>query len=141
MGHNTSVIILNDAFHAIEDDPEFGKNLVDAIRCHIGHCSVRHTDVEARSKKGGIHCNAASVIESHHADQTSVVAFGGNCGQVLGEVYGWWYNLKTPEDRVKLLKELAENEGYTLRKKAVRRTNVNPSNATTNNDFRDCGDK
>jgi hypothetical protein len=118
MGYNTSVIVLNDAMDFIKEDPDFGKNLVDAIQ------RVRHgetIDIAVRSSRGGVHCNAVTVIETHHADNTSVVTFGGNCGQVIQTVGGWNLNMNKVEDKVKLLTEMAESVGYTLRKKPAKK--------------------
>ncbi len=80
MGYNTTVVVLNDALSFIETDPDFGKNLVRAIlQVHRGG----PVDVAAHSSKGGIHCNAATVIETHHASQDVLVKVGGNRGVVV----------------------------------------------------------
>ena len=119
MGYQTSVMVLNDDLLEIKDDPNFGRNLCDAI------VRLRHgipNDVSAQSADGRrIHCSAATVIETHHADQTSAVIFGGNIGQSLGTIGGWNYDVSKPEDRVKILKKLADAEGYTLHKKPVKK--------------------
>jgi hypothetical protein len=82
MGWNTTVVVLNDALDFIENDPEFGRRLAQAIvRCH----SSGPMDVAAHSSRGGIHCNAARVIETHHADCTVKVEVGGNTGSVVRE--------------------------------------------------------
>lgn len=78
MGFNTTVVVLNDALSYIRDDPEFGRRLYDAVtRAHSGP-----QDVAAHSKRG-IHCNAAIVIETHHADYDVIVRVGRNTGEVL----------------------------------------------------------
>jgi hypothetical protein len=75
MGFNTTVVILNDALDAIENDPDFGKNLVAAINKVLHGGPV---DVSA-----GCHYNAATVIETHHADYNVIVSVGGNYGKVI----------------------------------------------------------
>jgi len=113
---------MNDALDYIAEDPNFGKNLKSAI-LHLQVSDGEPIDVSARSAAGGIHCNAATAIESHHADQTSVVTFGGNCGQVLGTYWGWGerFGLNKPESKVKLLKDLAATLGYDLHKKPIKK--------------------
>lgn len=79
MGFNTTVVVLNDALSEIRDDPEFGRRLADAVlKVQRGE----PVDVSAHGKRS-IHCNAAVVIESHHADQMVMVRVGGNYGEVV----------------------------------------------------------
>jgi hypothetical protein len=80
MGWNTTVLVLNDALHIIENDPQFGARLVEAIQMAHGGKQV---DVAAHSTTGGIHCNAATVIETHHADRMVTVKIGQNMGEVV----------------------------------------------------------
>lgn len=80
MGLNTTVVVLNDALGDIAEDPEFGKRLADAI------ASARRgkpVNVAAHGSHG-ISCNAACVIETHHADYDVLVKVGGNTGSVVG---------------------------------------------------------
>lgn len=83
MGFNTTVVILNDDLHIVENDPEFGKKLANAIRSMRSSASEKPIDVSARSGNCTA-CNAASVIETHHADNTILVRVGGNTGSVVG---------------------------------------------------------
>ncbi len=105
MGFNTTVLVSNDASHDIENDPEFGKNLVHAMR---------RLDYEGGS--GGVpaggHCNAATVIETHHADGNVLVAVGGNRGQRLEGGYASC-NLSAEETAITILKQL----GYVVYKR------------------------
>lgn len=65
MGYNTSVIVMNGALDAIEQDQLFGKKLANAVQqAHRGQHERYHLDVSA-----GGHLNAATVIETHHADE------------------------------------------------------------------------
>lgn len=107
MGFNTSMIIMNDALDAIEKDPEFGKKVVEAVRrVHREH------DIDIPS---GPNVNAATVIETHHADVTTILAFGGNYATIIHETYG--YRHHDPDFKLRLLKELAESLGFTIAKK------------------------
>jgi len=110
MGYNTTVIVLNDALHAIKDDPEFGKKLAAAVS-HVG-CYGQQKDVSALG-----HVNAATVVETHHADGNAIVAVGGNCATRIGFSFGTHHN---HDDTLKIVKELANQLGYSLRKKAQR---------------------
>lgn len=110
MGWNTTVMICNDSLHAIESDAEFGKNLANAIK--KASCYNKPVDVSA-----GSYCNAASVIESHHADGTALVAVGGNHGTKLGEFYYVGHH-HTDDGQVALLKALADKLGYRVSKKS-----------------------
>lgn len=80
MGYNSTVVILNDALHVIETDPEFGKRLADAVKRAV---MGKPVGVAAHSASGGIYCNAATVIETHHADYDVLVRVGGNRGEVI----------------------------------------------------------
>jgi len=102
MGMNTTVVILNDALHQIENDPEFGKNLSHSIMTHHNGGDVR----------AGNHCNAAQVIETHHADDNVIVVVGGNRGARLEGGYVS-YTLSPEETAVQVLKNL----GYTVYKR------------------------
>lgn len=75
MGFNTTVLILNDALNEIETDPDFGKNLVAAIQ--------KACDGKQHYVSAGNHCNAATVIESHHASYDRIIKVGGNSGKVM----------------------------------------------------------
>lgn len=110
MGFNTSVVILNDALHVIkEHGQEFSEQLVNTIlRQNINKVP---TDVPCHN-----HCNVAQVILSQHADNTQLLAVGGNCGSVIETIYNGGRH-HTPEFQVELLKRAAEKLGYKLIKK------------------------
>lgn len=76
MGWNTTVVVLNDALDQIEKDPLFGKKLAQAIR-------DLHDPKGWRDVSAGNHCNAAEVIETHHADYNVLVSIGGNTGKII----------------------------------------------------------
>ena len=109
MGYNTTVVVLNDALSDIENDPEFGRKLAAAVRkVSLG----KPVDVSA-----GGHCNAAIVLETHHADNQQLVLVGGNYGQLLP--CNVRYHSETPE--MDVLTTLATKMGYFLRKKPVKK--------------------
>lgn len=110
MGYNTSVIVLNDALDAIARDPDFGKKLSYAVMAAASpptHRSRIDLDVSASN-----HCNAASVIETHHADQTSLVSFGGNMGHVHLISWGWLHHQEAKQ--VEMFKDWANKLGYRV---------------------------
>ena len=63
MGFNSTVVVMNDALHDIEGDKDFEANLAAILQ--VGG---RGGEVDVRA---GSYCNAATVIETHHADSTS----------------------------------------------------------------------
>ena len=81
MGFNTTVVVLNDALGEIAEDAQFGERLAAAIRqVQRG----KPVNVAAHGKHG-IHCNAALVVETHHADQDVLVRIGGNTAEIVKE--------------------------------------------------------
>ncbi len=123
MGWNTTVIVLNDAIDMIRDDPNFGKNLYYAI---LNSVRGEQVDVPAYSYRPGeltprgVHVNAATVIEQHHADDTAIVAIGQNYGTKIGSCY-YTGRHDLPEGQEKILRQLADNMGYRLVKKSAKR--------------------
>lgn len=121
MGHNTSVIVLNDAVHLIREDKEFGKKLADAIgELQLPAKMRRHGGEWGVDVSSGGHTNAATAIETHHADYDTLILFGGNTGTILS-------NCIRPHGKegdsldVAYLRELADQMGFTLRKKPTRK--------------------
>jgi len=107
MGWNTSVVLLNDALLNIEEDTSFGKNI--AAACRSLHVQKKSIDVRA-----GNHCNAALVLETHHADHLIPILVGGNNGIVLDNASLYW---ESQDPELALLKRLAEKRGYSLHRK------------------------
>lgn len=111
MGYNSTLVVMNDDLHEIEDDAEFGKKVAQAI---IQHDRYSRAGIPNDISSG--HCaNAATVITTHHADETSIIAVGGNYGTVIGRT--WGYSHHTPEDKERILRSLAKEMGYDLRKR------------------------
>lgn len=114
MGWNTGVIILNDALGQIEDHPEeFVQNLRQAIGEYLRY-GGKSVDIAV-----GGHVNAAAVFHQSHADNTGVYAIGGNHATRLLETYNGGRH-HSDEDKVALLKQLAEEMGYNISKKPVK---------------------
>lgn len=97
MGWNTTVVVLHDALGDIARDPDFGKKLVAAINA-LDPCSRRGVNVAA-----GRHANAAHAIETHDADETALVATGGNIGARI--FIGGPYAIHTKEGQWDLLED------------------------------------
>ena len=117
MGYNSTIVVMNDALHAIGEDPEFGKKLEQAI---LSSHRVDHPDVSAVSKGGGIHVNAATVIGCEHADVTQVIAVGWNSGKVLDHTHINYHDDSMTTDE-KVLRSLADKLGFSLRKKPAKK--------------------
>lgn len=110
MGYNTTVVVMNDSLHAIQDDPDFGKKLVGAIMKKT--ITRDPIDVSALG-----HCNAATVIETHHADCMVPVLVGANMGRELVDgCVGWGHDEVAQE--IQMIRQLAEKHGFRLTKKA-----------------------
>ena len=108
MGYNATVIVMVDALESIKNDPKFGEKLAASIS--RVSCYQEREDVSA-----GGYVNAATVIETHHADHTVLVAVGGNYGNVIGTTYG--ISSHTPEQKLRIIKDIADQLGYNLSKK------------------------
>ena len=104
MGYNTAAIILNDALDAIATDSQIGDRILSGVT------SIRRQDggVTAHGAHG-IHIDAIRLLPPQHADCVQIVAIGGNTIRELGYSLQW-----EPEA---LLRDLAAQLGYTLRKK------------------------
>ncbi len=104
MGFNTTVLIYNDMLGSIEIDPLFGRNLAAAIRERATARPGRMWSV------GG---SVAEVVETHHADDTALVAVGGNYATVLG-MAGGGREHHTPDGQLMVLRAVARQMGYDL---------------------------
>ena len=115
MGFNSTVVVMNDALDMIRDDPEFGRRLHNAI---MSRAMSRNEPIDvAAASPSGCRCyaNAATVIESHHADITAIVTVGGNSGSVLGLELGWQHS--KPEDKIRIVKALYDQYVLAPRRK------------------------
>ncbi len=116
MGYNTTVVVMNDALDQIRFDKDFGRKLAEAIMgLSLGDDPKTGRPYRSQDVSALNHLNAATVIEQHHASGNAIVAVGGNHATVIGHSFGTHHN---PEDRLKIVKELASQLGYSLRRKA-----------------------
>jgi hypothetical protein len=113
MGYNTAVLVMNDALNAIKDDPEFGKNLYKAsLEFNLG----KQVDVPAYSydsngvRQRGVHCNAATVVSSEHADVPQVIVVKHNSAFVHK------YKEQLPDHVIEDLKWVLKQHGYRVSK-------------------------
>lgn len=114
MGHNTTVVIMNDALSVIREDENFGFKIADAIS-RMGAYDYLYNSVSARSG-GNVHVNAAVVVETHHSAGISVVAVGGNTATVLSPYVGSGTHHQD-DDKKRIVSILADELGYKLVKK------------------------
>lgn len=106
MGFNTTVVVLNDALDQIRDDPEFGKKLYDAVL----KSGAFYPEKRPIFVRAGNHVNAATVVETHHADGLMIVAVGANGGRVVGSTH--WERLRVDGDeefREQIIRDLARD--------------------------------
>lgn len=108
MGYNSVVLVLNDCLGDIEKDKDFGNKISGAV-------SALHNNNQIDIHSGCC-VNAATAISCQHADITQIIAVGGNCASVLGNVYGS-RNHHKEEGQIAILKQLADKFGYRLAKK------------------------
>ena len=115
MGNQATVIILTDHLDLISKDPDFAKNLVQAI-LKVNYKDP--VDLYAHSN----HCSASvgTVVECHHCDQTVAILAGGGYAREFAWVGG--DGLTNPEQKVEALKRIASDMGFTLRKKAEKKS-------------------
>lgn len=111
MGYNSTIVVLNDALHSIQNDKEFGNKVSSAIL----KLSVKEGPIDISC--GGF-VSAASVIETHHNSAFVPILVGSNCGYVIEKgIFGADDNSQL---ELQLLKRLADNLGYRLVQKTIR---------------------
>jgi hypothetical protein len=106
LGWNATLLILTDALHQIKEDKEFGKKVHDAVL----HFGLKNEPVDINCNG---HCNAATVIDHHHADTSSLIAIGGNYGTVILQYCGG-YSHHTDQAKLNILEEFARQMGYKI---------------------------
>jgi hypothetical protein len=115
MGYNTTVVVMNDCLDTIKKDPKFGENLANAIAyasCYNDSVNVPAFRYDEEGNSRGVDVTAATVVETHHADFFAVVAVGDNSGIDIGHVFA----CGTENEKINILKALAEQMGYSLQK-------------------------
>ncbi len=114
MGYNTTILLLNDAEHRLDDDATFAKRLGAAVREVASFGKPKDLAI-------GNHVNGATVIETHHADDVAILAIGGNTAVRMATLGGAWAMIGAEDCNERLLRELADRLGYTLRRKPQRK--------------------
>jgi hypothetical protein len=77
MGYLTVITIHNDNLEVLRKDPNFGKNLVEAI-----HSSFKKEGVLVPSAAGNVSCIGATIITQFHTSEDAMLHF--KSGRVLG---------------------------------------------------------
>lgn len=119
MGYNTTLVVYNDHFHALEQ-PDAGKRIVQAIR-HWDEVEYhRHANPD-HVPRHLLNFGFGMVVAQNHSSESSLVAVGGNYGNVLHRTYHSAHHTK--EQQLDLLRAWAEAEGFELvpRQKGGRR--------------------
>lgn len=98
-------MILNDHLHILEEDPEGGRRIAEAIK-ELPINNAKPVWIRGKS------CSYGYAIETHHADGISICAVGGNVGKKIAEVF-YCYDF----DKLEILKKVADQFGYRLVKK------------------------
>jgi hypothetical protein len=107
MGHNTTIMIMNDAMHEIDKDPagwwRKTKNAMAECYCSANPVEYGH----------GSHVNGFSVVSNKHADFTSVVVVGRNSAEVVGTSL---YSAGNDEGLVNVLNDILAAKGLRVAK-------------------------
>ncbi len=111
MGYNTVLMVCNDGAHMLAKEPNAGVAIHDAILHSYGQS--KPVDAEIRN------CSV-QVLGSEHADVYQLVLVGGNTIHRVANFYRgfdfWRAQDPQKEAAEEIIKELAEQLGYTLRK-------------------------
>lgn len=104
MGWNSTLMINNDLLYEIEKDPKFGLKVGDAVAARV-------------ISEGPVRFRGGYVLATGHNSGVCVSLVGGNCGSVLGWGIGTDGRHLEPEDREKILRQLADDMGFKLVRK------------------------
>lgn len=99
MGFRTVVVLSNDEAHKWTNDPQLGRKIMEAgLELRQGH-----------------HFEYGKVVEQVHADTQSLIVTDGYSGFVKAGT-DWHRGQGTEKRDLELLKRMAAQMGYTLRK-------------------------
>lgn len=116
MGYNTVMMVCNDGAHMLSKEPTAGAAIHEAIQHSWGKGDE---PVDARIRNCSVR-----VLSSEHADMYQLVLVGGNTIHRVSTFYRgfdfWRAHDPKQEAAEQVLKELAEQLGYTLRKTKAR---------------------
>jgi hypothetical protein len=110
MGFNTVALILNDAVHQIEQDPDFGKNVGDVVASFSWPPNRRDASIAARSPKSGSCYPALTIVSMAHADTPQVCVVAYNSGHSL-------WDRDCPEWAIDAAAAALEARGYKVTKR------------------------
>lgn len=102
MGYNTSITICNDMLDQIRSHPD---DFVEGITHYLN---------DGGGFGVGNYANGVTVHSANHADDTQLIAVGGNYST---KVFRGWGPHHTEEGQIFLLKQWADSLGYRLVKK------------------------
>lgn len=122
MGRNTTILICNDAFDAVDADPAGWWQETRKVIAGVHH--VRQTHGTGVEYGFGNYANGFRVICEDHADYTNLVAVGGNHATSLLRVHNGG-NHHGPEDQVDLLRQAAWALGFKLESRLVESNEIN----------------
>lgn len=110
MGFNSVLFVCNDAIGTIRHEPEEFSNLIAG--------KMGSADFGEGEFGFGNHCNGFDFPHIGHADEMALIAVGGNYAtRILRYRAGNEHMHHTKEGQVEILKRLAKELGYSVRKK------------------------
>jgi len=114
MGYNTALMICNDGLHELERDPDAGKKIARGV--------LMADRDPPHSISIGNHCNPVSILPSQHADTAQLVVVGGNWIQSVAFLRNRDFTGASNDPVAeRVLRQLADDLGYNLSKKAWRK--------------------
>ena len=116
MGFNTTLVLSNDAFEAVDADPA-GWWAVTKAAISRAHMDSRPIEYGFRH-----HGNGFWAAANKHANTVTLLAVGGYYTSVLFQEHWGNRGHHEAEDQVELLRRAAGKLGYVLTKKPVGRT-------------------
>ena len=118
-----TIIVRSSALNSIENDPNFSKHLVNAIKSN--KMTNNPVDVQA-----GSHIQAATVVEQHPNEVIKLLTIGYGYGSVLCDTeIGFEHH--TTESKIAIIKDVVFRLGYFLKKRA-KRWNLNKIESVLN---------
>lgn len=113
MGYNTIVLFLNDHLHSIKEDAQ---EVIDKIYSRgVSGMDDNKLEQYPSIKHHYYLPYQIQVPTVHHADETVLIAVGGNYATKL--FHTWGYSHHEEKDQIRLLKEWANKLGYNISKK------------------------
>lgn len=109
MGYNTAAVILNDGLDQFKKDPDVGIKIYDAI--------TTASRTGSNTVSIGNHCNPMMVLQPMHADYDQIVVIGQNYIRTICRMYGMPHQVEEQDLQLHLMKHLANQLGYYVRRK------------------------